>query len=216
VVNFGGWTNTKGRLVSWAMSTARWVCMPNSNSSSSSIAEIWREKVKGTLINPNTLLATDYMNHFNEVMMLVEMLPDMTDILPDCVGWQSKTYPEHFFQIGLDYGPLSAEAYRHVTSSIKVPFELTVAQLNAVIHLTVKRATATIVIDALDEMRRSFSAGTIAMRKLSETLSGIINGSKQTIDQADIDAIMDASNDDTGPASTAPNGSQDDIDKLFG
>ena len=44
-------------------------------------------------------------------MMLVEMLPSMTDILPDCVGWQSKTYPEHFFQIGLDYGPLSAEAY---------------------------------------------------------------------------------------------------------
>ena len=124
--------------------------------------------------------------------------------------------PRTLFQIGLDYGPLAAEAYRRVLSSIKVPFEFTVAQLNAVIHLTVKRAAATIVIGALDEMCRSFSAGTIAMRKLSETLSGIINGSKQTIDQADIDAIIDASNDDTGPASTAPNGSQDDIDKLFG
>ena len=91
--------------MSWAMSAARWVCMPNSNSSSSSIAEIWREKVKGTLINPNTLLATDYMNHFNEVMMLVEMLPYMTDILPDCVGWQSKTYPEHFFRSASTMGP---------------------------------------------------------------------------------------------------------------
>jgi hypothetical protein len=186
------------------------------NASANSVPDTWREKVKGTLINPDTLLATDYMNHFNEVMMLVEMLPDMPDMLPDCVGWQSKTYPEHFIQIGLDYGPLAAEAYRHVPSSIKVPFELTVAQLNAVIHLTVKRAAASIAIDALDEMRRSVSAGTIAMRKLSETLSGIINGSKQTIDQDDIDAIMDASNDDVGPASTAPNGSQDDIDKLFG
>jgi hypothetical protein len=186
------------------------------NTPSDSVSEIWRAKVKGTLINPDTLLATDYMNHFNEVMMLIEMLPDMPDMLADCVGWQSKTYPEHFMQIGLDYGPLAAEAYKYVPSSIKVPFELTVAQLNAVIGLTVKRAAASIAVNDVDEMRRSISAGTLAMRKLSETLAGIINGSKQTVDQDEIDAMMGAPNDNIPVAAAPAGGAQDDIDKMFG
>jgi hypothetical protein len=32
-------------------------------------------------INPQSGLATDYLNHFNEAIMLLEMIPDM----PDCV-----------------------------------------------------------------------------------------------------------------------------------
>ncbi len=191
----------------------------NPNKSADSVSEIWRAKVKGTLINPDTLLATDYMNHFNEVMMLIEMLPDMPDMLPDCAAWQSKTYAEHFIQIGLDYGPLAAEAYQHVPSSIKVPFELTVAQLNAVIHLTVKRVAASISTNDTEEIRRSVAAGTMAMRKLSEALGGIINGSQQTVDQEDIDAMMGAPNDNTlaaAPAAAPAAGAQDDIDKLFG
>jgi len=33
-------------------------------------------------INPRTGLATDYLNHFNEAIMLLEMIPD----LPDCTA----------------------------------------------------------------------------------------------------------------------------------
>jgi hypothetical protein len=177
----------------------------------------WRAKVKGTLINPDTLLATDYMNHFNEVVMLIEMLPDMPDMLPDCVAWQPKTYAEHFRGIALDYGPLAADAYSAVPSAIKVPFELTVAQLNAAIHLTVKRAAATIAINDPDELRRVVTLSMAALRRLSEALAGIINGSKQTVDQADIDAMMDGYGDpaasSTAPSPAATN--QSDIDKLF-
>ncbi|MDX2143860.1 MAG: hypothetical protein SFV19_10935 [Rhodospirillaceae bacterium] len=178
------------------------------------VPDVWRAKVAGTLINPDTLLATDYMNHFNEVVMLIEMLPDMPDMLPDCAAWQSKSYTEHFLNSGLDYGPLAAEAFKHLPSSIKVPFDLTVAQLNAVIGLTIKRAAASISIGDTDEMRRSVGAGIAVMRKLTETLAGIINGSKQTMDQDEIDAMLGAANDD---ASAKPaGGAQDDIDKLFG
>lgn len=68
----------------------------------------WRQKVSGTLINSETLLATDYLNHFNEVVMLVEMVPDMPDMLPDCQSWKLKSYPEHFVASGLEYGGLAA------------------------------------------------------------------------------------------------------------
>ena len=35
-----------------------------------------RERIRGTNVNPRTLLATDYLNHFNEVLMLIELVPD--------------------------------------------------------------------------------------------------------------------------------------------
>ena len=49
-------------------------------------AESWAQRLQGTNINVNTLLATDYLNHFNEVIMLIEMLPDMPDMLEDVLA----------------------------------------------------------------------------------------------------------------------------------
>lgn len=185
-----------------------------SDPSNDKVSDAWRAKVEGTLINPDTLLATDYLNHFNEVMMMIEMLPDVPDMLPDCVGWERKTYPEHFLKIGLDYGPLAAEAYNHVPHSIKNPFELTIAQLNAVIGLTVKRAAAALGHDDMVEMRRVIEASVIVMRRLSETLQGIIHGATKTVDQEEIDAMMNTTG--TSTAASAPSSdAQAAIDSLF-
>ena len=38
--------------------------------------EVLREKVRGTNINEHTLLATDYLNHLNEPIMLLEMVAE--------------------------------------------------------------------------------------------------------------------------------------------
>ncbi|MBL8629739.1 MAG: hypothetical protein JNM81_08935 [Rhodospirillaceae bacterium] len=187
-----------------------------SSTNGGKVSEAWRTKVAGTLINPDTLLATDYMNHFNEVVMLIEMLPDMPDMLPDCAAWKTKSYPQHFLDSRLDYGHLAAEAYEHVPPDIIGPFELTVAQLNAVIALTIKRAAAAIAKNASDETRFAVDAGITTLRKLSDTLGGIINGSQQTLDQAHIDAMMAGSELSTSLVTTTACGStQDDIDKLF-
>ena len=40
-----------------------------------------RDRLEGSNINPNTFLATDYLNHFNELVMFLEMIPDMPDML---------------------------------------------------------------------------------------------------------------------------------------
>ena len=34
-------------------------------------------RLRAANINPRTGLATDYLNHFNEAIMLLEMIPDM-------------------------------------------------------------------------------------------------------------------------------------------
>src|SRR5713226_3249565 len=38
-------------------------------------------------INPRTGLATDYLNHFNEAIMLLEMVPDMPECAEDFLTW---------------------------------------------------------------------------------------------------------------------------------
>jgi hypothetical protein len=180
----------------------------------SMISKEWRAKVAGTLINPSTLLATDYMNHFNEVVMMIEMLPMMPEMLDDCVAWRSKTYPQHFIDIKLDYSQLAADAYQFVPSSIKVPFELTVAQLNAVIGLTVKRASAHIAASNQEELSQSIALSMTVLRRLVGALAGIINGSLATVDQAEIDAILEQKAAAPQAAQTTSS-AQDEINKLF-
>src|ERR1700688_1257442 len=47
-------------------------------------------------INPATGLATDYLNHFNEAIMLLEMMSSCPECRDDFLGWQPKSYREHF------------------------------------------------------------------------------------------------------------------------
>jgi hypothetical protein len=47
-------------------------------------------------INPVTGLATDYLNHFNEAIMLLEMLSSAPDCLDDFLAWQPASYRDHF------------------------------------------------------------------------------------------------------------------------
>ena len=43
-------------------------------------------------INPRTGLATDYLNHFNEAIMLLEMIPDMPECAEDFLTWTPLSY----------------------------------------------------------------------------------------------------------------------------
>ena len=52
--------------------------------------------MQGTNINATMLLATDYLNHSNEVIMLIEMVPDMPDIVEEVLACEPKTYTRYF------------------------------------------------------------------------------------------------------------------------
>lgn len=49
-----------------------------------------------TTINPATGLATDYLNHFNEAIMLLDMLAQCPDLLEDFLAWTPMSYRDHF------------------------------------------------------------------------------------------------------------------------
>jgi hypothetical protein len=47
-------------------------------------------------INPVTGLSTDYLNHFSEALMALEMAAEIPECLDDLTAWQPRTYTEHF------------------------------------------------------------------------------------------------------------------------
>jgi len=96
-------------------------------------------KVKGSNIDETTLLATGYLNHFNEIVMLLEMVPDMPDMLEDIKEWKSKSYTDHFKDSTIGEKDLAIEAYEFVPAIYRQPFELTVEQINSMIGSTVAR-----------------------------------------------------------------------------
>ena len=62
-------------------------------------------------INPVTGLSTDYLNHFNEAVMLLEMIPSMPECRDDLRAWQPTTYREHFAASHLKHRELAIAAY---------------------------------------------------------------------------------------------------------
>lgn len=62
-------------------------------------------------INPQTGLATDYLNHFNEAIMLLEMVGNCRDCLADFQDWQPMGYREHFLESRFKDRELAIAAY---------------------------------------------------------------------------------------------------------
>src|SRR5882724_6824757 len=72
-------------------------------------------------INPRTGLATDYLNHFNEAIMLLEMVPDMPECAEDFLTWSPLSYAEHFWASNFKARDLAIEAYE--LSDAKTEFD---------------------------------------------------------------------------------------------
>src|ERR1700749_1605977 len=68
-------------------------------------------ELRAANINPQTGLATDYLNHFNEAIMLLEMVPDMPDCAEDFLAWSPLSYAEHFTASKFKAKELAISAY---------------------------------------------------------------------------------------------------------
>ncbi len=150
----------------------------------------FQERVKGTTINPQTLLATDYLNHFNEIVMTLEMIPDMPEFLDDARAWRPKTYREHFQESGFADRELAIEAYEHVPARFRQPFELTIGTLDRLVAMTLERAEATVAAGEFERLKGIVNDASGAIRSLVESASAIIHGTVRTMEQAEIDALL--------------------------
>src|ERR1700680_1844608 len=74
-------------------------------------------------INPRTGLATDYLNHFNEAVMLLEMVPDMPECAEDFLDWHPLSYGEDFTASNFKARDLAIAAYDSADARIRTEFD---------------------------------------------------------------------------------------------
>lgn len=149
-----------------------------------------RDQVRGTNICEATLLATDYLNHFIEVIMLIEMLPDMPDLFEEAKGWHPKTYVEYFRDSSWPFRDLAIAMYAAAPIASREAFEITVGQLEAVIDATLRHAAHALERQDPHMLRDRVAFALAPMRRLVEVASGIIHGSRRVLSQAEIDSVI--------------------------
>ena len=134
-------------------------------------------------INPRTGLATDYLNHFNEAVMLLEMVPDMPECAEDFLGWRPLSYSEHFHASNFKARDLAIESYESADAIIRAEFDNITSAMTSIL---------TAVGDAMRKATQDKTRATLAeqatgwVKPLVALVGGIINGGSE----ADVDYIM--------------------------
>ncbi len=159
----------------------------------------YQKLVKGTNINETTLLATDYLNHYNELVMLLDLIPDMPDMLDEAKEWEPKTYTEHFMDSTFSDKELAIQAYENADEEHRIPFDETLAEADQKIAQAIIDIESVIKTDNNDLLRETVAGISRELQEILDRASAIINGDygvkeeteSITLDQADIDALFD-------------------------
>ena len=140
-------------------------------------------QLRAANINPRTGLATDYLNHFNEAIMLLEMIPDMPECAEDFLGWQPLSYREHFIASNFKARDLAIEAYDSADSAIRSEFDNITGAMTSILT-----AVGDAMRKALQDKTRARLAeqATGWVKPLVAQAGGVINGGAE----ADVDYIM--------------------------
>jgi hypothetical protein len=140
-------------------------------------------ELRAANINPRTGLATDYLNHFNEAIMLLEMIPDMPGCAEDFLGWQPLSYAEHFTASNFKARDLAITCYESANARIRAEFDSITSAMSSILS-----AVGAAMREAeQDEARaRLAEQATGWVKPLVMQAGGIINGGTE----ADVDYIM--------------------------
>ncbi|GAB1718179.1 MAG: hypothetical protein NTAFB05_32210 [Nitrobacter sp.] len=144
----------------------------------------WQAMLAAANINPRTGLATDYLNHFNEAIMLLEMIPDMPECAADFLDWQPRTYPEHFTASNFKARDLAIEAYEQAEPDIRTQFDKLTDDMTTIL---------TAVASAMKGVRQDKTRAILAIqatnwiKPLVTLAGGVINGERG---ETDVDYIM--------------------------
>ena len=134
-------------------------------------------------INPRTGLATDYLNHFNEAVMLLEMVPDIPECAEDFLGWQPRSYAEHFTASNFKARDLAIESYNSADVRIRTEFDNMTSAI-----ISILTAVGAAMREATQDKTRARLAeqATGWVKPLVTQAGGVINGDGA----ADVDYIM--------------------------
>jgi hypothetical protein len=90
------------------------------------------EERAAALVNPASGIANDYLNHFNEVLLLIENLPTLLpEMLDELLEWRPVTYREYFAKSQLPGSARALEIYDGLDEAFRRDFESIIDGINA-------------------------------------------------------------------------------------
>jgi len=140
-------------------------------------------------INPVTGLSTDYLNHFAEAIMALEMAGTAPECLDDLRDWRPKTYAEHFASSRFRHRDIVIRAYQAADPVLRAALDAASETLNASLAATRDAA-----------MNGGTKKDALAHRALADVrpliahMAALINGTTDTEGvgtQAAIDAMFE-------------------------
>jgi hypothetical protein len=162
----------------------------------------FRSHIPGTNINESTLLASDYLNHFHELVMLFEAISsEPSSFADDLLSWRPLTYEEHFAESGFRDKNLAIAAYRRAPPKIRARFDEAVARLHG--------EAVTLVAEVAAELNGN-------SKKLNRTCERAARRLRILIDEANAIANGEVLTDRSDPDTRGDVGGQAAIDALFG
>jgi len=150
------------------------------------LTDAQKARLEAANINPATGLATDYLNHFNEVSMLIEMTMDMPEMLEEAKDWQPRSYEAHFHASGFSETAFIIDCFNRADPELRAIFDAQVRRLNTLLLDTIKE------IPQMDERARTYDLP-VRVQEIQSAIGrlyGIVNGHKG-MDQAAVDEEMD-------------------------
>ena len=150
----------------------------------SRIADIATEAITG--IDPHTGLASDFLNQFNEVLMLLDLADGDPALGRDLHAWRPRDYVEHFEASELRDWALVIEAYALSPASVRRRFDRLSDELSAYIL----NGLADLRLLHGDAARHASAALAERIRRRVESLSAIIHPAERRIDNDTISALF--------------------------
>ena len=142
-------------------------------------------QLKAANINPQTGLATDYLNHFNEAIMLLEMIPDLPDCAEDFLAWSPLSYAEHFTASNFKAKELAISAYESADPDIRAEFDQMAETMTSILN----EVSAAMREATQDQTKAKLAGQAIGwLKPLVAAAGGVINGGYE----ADVETIMAA------------------------
>jgi hypothetical protein len=90
------------------------------------------EERAANLVNPASGIANDYLNHFNEILLLIENLPTLLpEMLDELLQWRPITYREYFAKSLLPGSASALQIYDRLDEGFRREFESIIDGINA-------------------------------------------------------------------------------------
>lgn len=97
------------------------------------------EERAAALVNPASGIANDYLNHFNEILLLIENLPTLLpEMLDELLEWRPVTYREYFAKSLLPGSARALQIYDGLDDGFRREFEGVIDGVNAMAQASIE------------------------------------------------------------------------------